>query len=93
MQDLPICIKCEVSGKVHGVWFRAGTKDQAASLGLTGWVRNLPDGRVAVMACGNKSTVLALVEWLKRGPELAEVSEVIHREVPFEKFERFAILR
>ena len=45
-----ICINCLVSGKVQGVWFRANTQKEAQKLGVTGWVRNLPDGRVEVLA-------------------------------------------
>jgi acylphosphatase len=80
MQD-KVCIHCHVSGLVQGVWYRASTQEQAKKLNLTGWVRNLPDGRVEVMACGEKSIVLAMQEWLKDGPPRAKVSDVTYEEV------------
>lgn len=82
---------CFVSGKVQGVWFRAGTQDQAKVLGLTGLARNLPDGRVEVWAFGEAEKLAALFEWLKQGPELANVTEVTQEEVPWQVLERFAI--
>ncbi len=66
-----------VSGRVQGVWFRQSTKDKANSLGLRGWVKNLDDGRVEVMAAGEENAVRQLEAWLNQGPELANVAEVI----------------
>jgi acylphosphatase len=74
MQD-KVCIHCFVSGLVQGVWYRASTQEQAKKIGLTGWVRNLPDGRVEVMMCGDKTKVLAMHEWLRTGPPRAKVSD------------------
>lgn len=82
---------CLVSGRVQGVWFRASTQDEARRLGLTGWARNLPDGRVEVMAFGEKEKIRQLHEWLKKGPKLAEVKEVTFEEIKMEQHERFAI--
>lgn len=70
------CIHCCVSGQVQGVFFRASTRDEARRLGLTGWVRNLPDGRVEVLACGERPALDTLVEWLHEGPPHANVSGV-----------------
>ncbi len=86
-----ISMHCLVSGKVQGVWFRAGTQDQAKELGLTGWAKNLPDGRVEVIACGEKEKIMQLYEWLKKGPELAKVTEVTFEEVTWQEHSRFAI--
>jgi acylphosphatase len=90
MQD-KICLHCFVSGLVQGVWFRAGTFEQANKLGLTGWVRNIPDGRVEVMACGKKEIVMQLEAWLKQGPTRAKVSEVKAEELVWQDFENFTI--
>lgn len=90
MVDL-ICVHCYVSGIVQGVWFRASTQNEANALGVTGWVKNLPDGRVEVLACGEKDKILILYEWLKKGPEQAQVTEVTYEEIPFQRHERFAV--
>ncbi|HSW92738.1 MAG TPA: acylphosphatase [Gammaproteobacteria bacterium] len=86
-----LCMHCFISGKVQGVWFRASTQDKANELGLTGWARNLPDGRVEVLACGEADKLDALHEWLKEGPELARVEEVVREEVAWEVHERFGV--
>lgn len=70
------CLRCVVAGRVQGVFFRASTRNQAQSLGLTGHVRNLPDGRVEVVACGAQAAVEALQDWLWQGPPQARVTEV-----------------
>lgn len=82
---------CYVSGKVQGVWFRAGAQDEAKRLGVTGWARNLPDGRVETFACGERHAVEAFCAWLEQGPPLAEVTDVERTEVPYEYFDRFAV--
>lgn len=86
-----LCIHCYVSGKVQGVWFRASTQNEANRLGVKGWVKNIPDGRVEVLAVGEKESVLQLFAWLKQGPELAEVTEVTYEELPFQNHDRFAV--
>lgn len=70
------CIKCLVSGRVQGVFFRASTRDMARSLGLTGHAVNLDDGRVEVFACGEEQALAALKAWLWQGPAHAEVTDV-----------------
>jgi len=65
-----------VSGRVQGVWFRAGTRGKAGELGVSGWAVNLPDGRVEVLAVGESKAVAGLQEWLCEGPPLAEVTGV-----------------
>ena len=86
-----ICIHCFVSGKVQGVWFRMSTQNRAKELGLTGWARNLPDGRVEVIACGECDKVGQLYEWLKYGPELAEVTDITYAEIAWQNHERFGV--
>ena len=61
---------------MQGVFFRDSTRRRAHDLGLTGWVRNMPGGRVEALAEGDEAAVRALVEWLHRGPELAHVTDV-----------------
>ena len=74
-------IHFHVSGRVQGVWFRASTTRQAMRLGLSGWVRNLPDGRVEGWAEGDAELVGQLIAWLWRGPELARVDDLDFDEV------------
>lgn len=70
------CVRCLVSGRVQGVWYRAGTRDKARALGLSGYARNLADGRVEVLACGEPGAIEQLRRWLREGPPAAEVSGV-----------------
>jgi len=71
------CRRFLIRGRVQGVWFRASTRDEARRLGLAGHAVNLPDGRVEVLACGNDAALDALAAWLRRGPPLAEVEDVL----------------
>jgi len=65
-----------VSGRVQGVFFRDQTQRWASSLGVTGWVRNLENGRVEAIAEGEKENIKSLISHLKEGPPLAIVEEV-----------------
>jgi acylphosphatase len=62
-----------VSGRVHGVGFRWHTTQKARALGLVGWVRNLPDGTVRVVAEGSRRSAESLLVWLHQGPDRARV--------------------
>ena len=86
-----LCLRCYVSGHIQGVGFRYATADQALSLGVTGYVRNLPDRRVEVMACGEERAVNALRNWLWQGPQLARVSEVRCETLSYRDFHDFRI--
>ena len=92
MTEEQVCVHCIVSGKVQGVWFRASTQTQANALGVKGWVRNLPDGRVEVIVCGQKAKVDALCEWLKKGPDRARVTEFFCEEMPTGEYQGFEVL-
>jgi len=65
-----------VTGIVQGVAYRASARAEAERLGLAGWVRNLPDGRVEALAEGPRDRVESLVAWCWRGPPMARVSDV-----------------
>jgi acylphosphatase len=71
-----------VSGVVQGVFFRASTQARARELGLTGWAKNLADGRVEVVAGGDAEAIDALERWLQHGPPGARV-DAVERE-PFD---------
>jgi len=72
-----------VSGIVQGVFFRAHTQQVARSLRLTGWVRNLSDGRVEIVAQGPKDALDKLVEWCRHGPSMSRVDKT---DVQWEDF-------
>ncbi len=65
-----------VTGRVQGVAFRAHTQAEARALGLVGWVRNLPDGRVEVLAEGPRPALEALAAWCRVGPPAARVTDM-----------------
>jgi acylphosphatase len=65
-----------IGGKVQGVFFRASTREQALKLGLRGYAKNLPDGRVEVLAQGEAPALDALQRWLHAGPPMARVDSV-----------------
>lgn len=71
-----ICKRCIVSGRVQGVWYRASTQRKAGELQVTGYVRNLPDGRVEVLACGEAAAVTQLIDWLWVGSTASKVTAV-----------------
>ncbi len=73
---MQICIRCIVTGRVQGVFYRASTEREARQLGVTGYARNLPDGSVEVLACGEASAVEALKLWLWSGPPASQVKDV-----------------
>ncbi len=76
-----IARRCYVSGRVQGVFYRASTRQRAEMLGVTGYARNLADGRVEVLACGEPAAVAELCEWLREGPPAASVTEVAVEEL------------
>src|SRR6185312_2885741 len=76
-----IARRCLVSGRVQGVNYRGSARRQALAAGITGHARNLPDGRVEVLACGAPQSVQAFIEWLWSGPSAARVSSVIVEEL------------
>ena len=78
-----------VSGRVQGVFFRASTREEALRLGLTGHARNLADGSVEVLACGDAAALAALEGWLRRGPPLARVARVDTLAIEIEPPEHF----
>jgi acylphosphatase len=71
-----ICRRSFVSGRVQGVFYRATCVRKATSLGLNGWARNLADGRVEVLACGDLEKVEELVAWLWEGSPASRVTDV-----------------
>ena len=88
-----ICIKAIITGKVQGVFYRDNTRQQAEMLGITGWVKNNNDDTVELHACGEKTKIQLLIDWLHKGPTRAEVTQVNWVEIPIENYEQFSIIR
>lgn len=74
-------VEMKISGRVQGVWFRGSTLERARQLGVTGWVRNLPDGRVEVTAEGTRARLMDLLAFCREGPPAARVDDVDARWV------------
>ena len=72
-----------IEGKVQGVFFRANVQQVARSLDLTGWVRNLPDGRVEAVLEGAENNMAAMLDWCRQGPPYAAVRQVKITEEPY----------
>lgn len=80
-----------VSGQVQGVFFRASAEFTARRLDLTGWVRNLRDGRVELVACGEEVSLKELEQWLRQGPPHARVEQVVSADVELQSFRDFSV--
>ena len=81
-----------ISGRVQGVFFRAYMREEAEKLGLTGWVKNLPDGRVEAIIEGPEEKVKQLIKWAHHGPPAARVEKVeIKWEKPTNEYKTFTI--
>ncbi len=81
-----------VHGDVQGVFFRASTRHLAESLGLTGWVRNRPEGSVEAVFEGEEADVRSMIDWCHQGPPQAEVERVdVEWQPPSGEFTRFAV--
>jgi len=81
-----------VSGMVQGVYYRANAQDKAMSLGLTGWVRNLLDGRVEILAEGDEKKLEELYEYCRNNPGMSKVDDVVASwEKPSGGFREFGI--
>ncbi|MBO9201156.1 MULTISPECIES: acylphosphatase [Niastella] len=86
-------ISIVVSGLVQGVYYRQSTKEKALELGISGIVKNLPDGNVHILATGSSDQLNELVHWCKQGPPHANVSSVDVKSVESQVFMGFVIQR
>ncbi len=83
-----------ISGRVQGVFFRSSTRAKADELGVNGYVRNLPDGRVEAVFEGSAKAVRTAVSWAHKGPKYAQVKSVdVHWEKPKDDFHGFKVIR
>ena len=80
-----------VSGLVQGVWFRYSAREQATLLGITGWVRNVPDGSVEGRVTGDTAMLETFRTWLNHGPVAATVLSLEWEETDLQLFDGFVI--
>lgn len=84
---------CWVSGRVQGVFYRQKAKQQALVNNITGWVKNLVDGRVETMLFGDLNNVKHMITWLTKGPLGAKVTHIEIEEIPVMELLTFEILK
>ena len=85
------CRRFVVTGRVQGVFYRASTRDVAAELSLTGYAKNLPDGSVEVLACGESRAIDELAAWLLAGPQLASVENLEAESLGYQDLADFSV--
>lgn len=83
--------RIRIRGRVQGVWFRDSTRREAEQLGITGYAINLDSGDVEVLACGSVEALDALCAWLRQGPPLAKVLDVVETVAEFQDLPGFTI--
>ena len=86
---MPSARRFTIRGRVQGVFFRDSTRRVAQSLGLTGHAINLSNGDVEVLACGAPEAIGRLAEWLREGPRMADVTEVVEHDANWEDLPGF----
>ena len=82
-----------VDGLVQGVFYRQSTKAKAVELTITGEIKNRPDGTVHIIATGTEAQLNNLVEWCKKGPEMAIVTNVKVEKITLQAFKGFNIVK
>jgi acylphosphatase len=82
-----------IKGRVQGVFYRATAKEVADQTGITGWVRNTDEGDVEIVASGKEDQLQKFIEWCKKGPRKAVVTDVVVTSAKEENFERFEVIR
>ena len=88
---MPSARRFTIKGRVQGVWFRDSTRKVAESLGLSGHAINLNDGNVEVFACGEQAAIDQLADWLRDGPRMAKVTQVITDDAAWQDVDGFKI--
>lgn len=86
-------VRAVVSGRVQGVWYRESCRREAVALGITGEVRNTPDGSVEIEAQGTRAAVDALLRWAQVGPPAARVTQLSVHDLPIREEAGFRVTR
>jgi acylphosphatase len=82
-----------IKGKVQGVFYRATARDMAEELGIKGWVRNTEEGHVEAVASGPQEKLDQFIQWCRKGPSQAVVTDVIFTPAEEENFREFKVIR
>jgi acylphosphatase len=85
------CVSINLKGKVQGVNFRNNTRQMANSLGIYGFVKNMPDGSVHIEAEGEEDKLQEFMDWCSKGPNAALVENVEYEYIPEKNFQDFSI--
>ncbi len=86
-------VRLIITGHVQGVWYRSHTKDRAEKMGLTGWVRNLPNGDVEAVFEGEESIIEEMIVWCYSGSPLCQVDDIqTLYEKHLDEFDEFKII-
>ena len=85
------CTHLIVSGRVQGVFFRSNVRNKAVKLGLSGYAKNLNDGNVEIVAQGNEEKINELINFIKKGPGIAKVTDMKIKHKELENFKDFEI--
>lgn len=86
-------ISITIEGLVQGVFFRQSTKVKAIESGITGEIKNKPDGTVHIIATGTETQLDLLIKWCNKGPEMAIVTNVKIEKIPLQSFKGFSIVK
>ena len=86
-----VCYRANVSGIVQGVYFRVSAQQMAIDLGLSGHAKNLEDGSLEILICGDQANVESMLNWMDTGPEGAEVESVESEQVQWQDINHFSI--
>ena len=82
-----------IKGKVQGVFYRAGAKEIAKNIGITGWIKNVANGDVEVLVTGTTAQIMEFINWCWQGPGKAMVTDIGITEEPEEGFSDFVVKR
>ena len=88
-----VTVNLIIKGKVQGVYYRLEAKNEADKLGITGWVKYIPEERVEIMATGSEEQLESFIHWCHRGPEKAEVTDVIVTSLTEQSFDEFSVIQ
>ncbi len=86
-------IHIKISGHVQGVFFRASAKEQALLNNIKGWIKNTKEGDVEAIVFGEERALVAFIAWCHRGPEKAQVVEVLVTPLEKQMFNEFKVIR